>query len=278
MPELPEVEIMARNAHAWAADARIVELRVDDPAVVRAGLDLLAAAPGAQVRRARRRAKYMVLETSAFDLVVHFRMTGKWVRSDTRAARLRITTTLGEVALVDTRRLAEIWALPPASADAWLAARGLGDEPFPEVRDGEWWRARLEGAGAIKPALMDGARVAGIGNIVATEACWRARVWPWARPTSLDADGWAALAGAVRSFIADALAADGGDEIAYVNEGGAPPSYHAVYRLGGRPCARCGAPIAKATQAARSTYWCPGCQLLGADAAPSAAPQGRRRR
>ncbi|MCB9744337.1 MAG: hypothetical protein H6740_17195 [Alphaproteobacteria bacterium] len=264
MPELPEVEIATRNVRRWTRGRRLRRLELLDPRLVVEATRPPEALAGAQVLGCRRRAKYLILETDLADLVWHFRMTGKLV-PDRPGGRTRARLHLDEgdpIAFKDSRCLGELWLLPPGEALPWLQATALGPEPFPEPQPGEWWAARLAGLrGALKPALMRQDRIAGLGNIAASEICWRARLDPQRPCPTLDAPAHAALAREASAFLHEIVALEAGDEIAYLNDGPRDaPNPFAIYGREGEPCPRCGAPVRRFPQAGRSTFWCPPCQ------------------
>ena len=111
----------------------------------------------------------------------------------------------------------------------------------------------------LKIALMDQALIAGLGNIHAAEALWRAKVSPFVRADEITHAQATKLAAGIHAGIRFALDdASGAEEIVYVEEGGDNP-FH-VYDRGGDPCRRCRTTIEKKTQGGRTTYWCPRCQ------------------
>lgn len=268
MPELPEVEIMTRNAQRWCAGRRLCRVECLDPA-----LSLPAAPPTGPWGLPWRRGKYLCLPLQEEGVwMLHFRMTGKLVRIAPGAAgraqeRVRFWLDDGAaLALVDPRRLGSVaWFSRRAEAEAFL--EGLGPEPWPEVRSGAWWAERLGGLRvALKPALMRQDRVAGLGNIAASEICWRAGLDPHRSAAGLDAAAWAAVAAAVPAFIDHVLAAEAGEEIAYLHEGKAArtaPSPFAVYGRAGEACRRdgCGGRLVRGVQGGRATFGCPRCQV-----------------
>ena len=260
MPELPEVEVTCRNVARWSAGRRVVGLRVDDPAVLRAGDP--AAVEGGLVGPARRRAKLCLVPLGAHVLVVHLRMTGKLVRAAAgrRAPRLRVLLDDGTaIAFEDVRRLGQAWLIPEAELASFVATHAPGAEPWPAPRDGPWLQRALAGKrGPVKPALMDGRRVSGVGNIGASEACWRAGVAPDRAVPQLTAPEWSRLMDGLRGWIEDTLAAEDGEEIVYVQHGG--PNPFRVYGQAGAPCPRCASPIERVVQSGRATFRCPGCQ------------------
>ena len=107
---------------------------------------------------------------------------------------------------------------------------------------------------------MDQAVVAGLGNLHAAEALWRAAIDPRLPAEEITGERHARLAQGVSEQLRLTLAQlEEEDEIVYVEDRGAPNPFP-LYQRGGEPCPRCGAPITKFTQAGRTTWWCPGCQ------------------
>ena len=259
MPELPEVEIMARNLERWLSGQTIESVDVLDAKMAGAGLTDMV---GATVTGAWRRAKYAVVDLSnGSSLVLHYRMTGKTVLDPDlcRRARVRFQTREGAVvAFEDQRRFGELWLLDTCELEAFFGAKGLGPEPWPQHRNGQWWSGQLQGLrGPIKPALMRQDRVAGIGNIIASEALYLARVGPQVVVPSLSDNAWDRIAAGVRTVIDRTLNMESGDEIAYVNLGG--EGSFLVYGHAGSPCPSCQTPIERIVQAGRGTFYCPAC-------------------
>ncbi len=271
MPELPEVEIMCRNLCRWAAGAVVqaAEL-VDERLLCGAEPAALSGLVGARVGPAARRGKYALLPLDTGSgrrwLVLHFRMTGKVVRDDGHRRRVRLRLSVARdgaaptvLVFDDARCLGQCWLVDDDELDAFFGERGLGPEPWPAPRDGAWWAARLAGArGAIKPVLLQQHRVAGLGNIAASEVLFGARIDPRCPVPALPPGAFARLAAAVPAFIDHVLATESGDEIHFVSHGG--PNPFAVYGRAGAPCPACGGTIARAVQAGRATFWCPACQ------------------
>jgi formamidopyrimidine-DNA glycosylase len=217
--------------------------------------------------QAGRRGKYLWLPIGAQVLVLHFRMTGKLVEETDgpRAhARLRLHRRGGQpLAFVDTRRLGRVWMLEAGELGAFFDAIPLGPEPWPEVRDGAWWQRQVAGLrGSVKGALMNQWRVAGLGNIAASEICFRAGIDPRSLASALGGDDWGAVAVATHGFIEHVLACESGPEIAYLSEGRAAANPFSVYARAGERCGRCSSVIARSVQAGRSTFCCSGCQTL----------------
>lgn len=254
MPELPEVELLTRDLRRWLLH-QPVTIDVIDPTVVRGDAPLPGVLP---VTRVWRRAKHAVLERGDQALVLHLRMTGKVVPDRPQGrTRVRFHTPTAAYAFQDTRRLGELRGVPLGHVDALFAE--LGPEPFPERHDGDWWRRAVGGTRkAIKPALLDQHRVAGLGNIAGSEICWRAGVSPLRPVPSLSAAEWDALAAHAHAFLHDVVAHEAGQEIHYVSSGGDNP--FSVYGRAGQACPRTGGTIERVVQAGRSTFWCPAAQ------------------
>lgn len=254
---------MARNMASWCTGRRVQRAERVDPELLSA--NAAASLAGALLGAARRRGKYLCQPVDADKLLIlHFRMTGKVVLEDRPRPHVRLRLVLddgGHVAFVDTRRLGQAWLIDVADTDAFFASRKLGPEPWPMTRDAAWWRTRLMGLrGAVKPALMRQDRIAGLGNIMASELCFRMGRDPRVPvPKLTDAD-YAALALGAPALIAHVLAEEAGAEIAYINEGRTAPNPFSVYAREGETCTRCGGTIQRFTQSGRSTFFCPGCQ------------------
>ncbi len=264
MPELPEVEIAARQLHGWLVGRLLVDVELLDPGLLSGawaarGPAALQPLVGARVDAVGRRGKNLLIRVGGLCLHLHLRMTGQLVRGFDlpRFARLRLSPEgAPPVTFVDPRRFG---TLQPLDADAERALEAsLGPEPWPDRRSGAWWAARFAGARApIKVALLDQSRVAGLGNILATEALWSASLAPDRSAASLRPEEWARLAEAVPACVDHVLAVESAEALTYVNQGGVNP--FAVYGRAGEPCPRCGAPIHRFVQAGRGTWWCPAC-------------------
>jgi formamidopyrimidine-DNA glycosylase len=185
-------------------------------------------------------------------LVAHFRLDGDWVVQGSTAplpphARLKFTLDRDRaLILTDPRALATVTCgliptVGPEADDAQLTAAAL--------------HARLVGTRTpIKLALMDQRRLAGLGNIYATEALWRAEIDPRTPAKHLTLSAAARLLRAIRAALRD------GECRAGRYRTGTRTAPFKVYDRAGKPCTRCGATIAALTQGGRTTYWCPGCQ------------------
>lgn len=261
MPELPEVEHAAGVARAVAVGRTIASVTVRHPSQ-RRGLPAREARSlvGDRVLAVERRGKSQrfTLE-SGRELQVHFRMTGDWLVPGTGAlpqtVRAIITFDDGSRLALDDPRALSVLS---------LCAPGHGDDRLgPDALDPALTAQHLVAALAsrrigIKVALLDQAIVAGIGNIYASEALWRSRIDPRTPANRLGAARLGALVRAIRATLTAAMKRQ---KRYYGGEGGGSDSGRfAVYDREGKPCRRCGSPIKRITQAARSTYFCSGCQ------------------
>lgn len=257
MPELPEVERAARTLDAAVRGKTMTNLRVLHPSLARqlpAGR--IAALRGRTIERIERRGKHQLLHLDGgIVLHAHFRMTGDWSigrleEPEERFARAVLELSDGtRVSLLDSRALATLTVHLPGEAPL----PQLGPEPFDATFSAEWLRQAFERRrGAIKPSLLDQRVVAGLGNIYAAEALWLARISPRAIAARLGPARRARLVRAIRDVLRRAPAAR------YADRDGA--ARWRVYDREGKPCRRCGAPIARIVQGGRSTYFCPRCQ------------------
>ena len=256
MPELPEVEaamdVLRRRARGRII-ARVRLLHASLRRRVRPAV--LRSLTGARVVTVERRGKHQLLHLDDGRIVhVHFRMNGDWETGRTTAPLPRFARAVIDfgdgtrLALVDSRALATL-DVHPAGADLAL---GLG----PDAADPAWTAAQLGAAlaarrGPIKPALLDQKLVAGLGNIYAAEALWRARISPRLRASSLTPTRVRALRSAIAKVIERATGSRYTDDDKVKLD---------VYDRQGKPCRRCRTPIERIVQAGRSTYCCPECQ------------------
>jgi formamidopyrimidine-DNA glycosylase len=256
MPELPEVEHAVRLLRRAVRGRTITRVELRHPSLARrVPAPVLASLAGARIENVARRGKHQLIHLDDGRLVhAHFRMTGDWVvlrgnEALPRFARAVFTLDGGRrLVLEDSRALATL-DVHPAGAPPALA---LGVEPMDTALTPEHLRAQLaRRRGPIKPVLLDQRVIAGLGNIYAAEALWRARISPRARASLLSPVRLAALIAAIRAVITRATGAR------YTDAGAARL---AVYDREGKACRRCGTPIRRIAQAGRSTYFCPACQ------------------
>jgi formamidopyrimidine-DNA glycosylase len=254
MPELPETETIARDLDRSIGGSTIAGVRVPRPDVLRetSASTLGRRARGATITKSWRRAKLVVLDLSTGDrIVVQPRFTGALLVDDgSLDARAREYTAV-ELALADgrvlryrdVRRLGTVSLMSPVRFSAYAAA--LGPEPLDPGFTSAHLSALLRGSNqAVKKLIMDQRRLAGVGNIYANEALWRARIDPSRHAASLAPDQVAALHHGIVTVLTEAIAARGTTFRDFQDARGEPGGFAAslrVYGRGGEPCPRCGA-------------------------------------
>lgn len=274
VPELPEVETIARDLDAAVAGAVIGAVRVYRADVLRetTGPKLARRLIGTTIVRTWRRAKHLVADLSNGErLVVSLRFTGAFVIDPARWTRGRRDYTVLALLLrdgrtlryADVRRLGTITLMDAARFAAWEAA--LGPEPLARGFTARRFADRLAGTRrAIKTVLMDQRRVAGIGNIYANEALWRARIRPSRPASSLTERERAALHAETRAVLRLAVAQRGTSFRDYRDPYGGRGGFLGlakVYARAGQPCVRCRTPLRSTHRIEkRVTVWCPTCQ------------------
>jgi formamidopyrimidine-DNA glycosylase len=273
MPELPEVESVRRQLEPGLVGRRFEQVRIDDPRLVRPyePAEVAAELEGERVGAVERRGKYLVVRfESGRVLLIHLRMTGSLLLAPAGSLdedpHRRAVVTLddgSDVAYRDVRRFGTWLLLDPGEAEPYLSVR-VGDEPldalFTAARLGE----RLEGRRtALKAALLDQRTLAGLGNIYADEALWRARLNPLLPAAGLAGAELRRLHRGIRAALEHGLARQGSTLRDYRLPDGSGGSMQDEFHVYGRrdePCDRCGTPIARTRVAGRTTWFCPACQ------------------
>ncbi len=270
MPELPEVEANRRLLIPCAGH-RVTAVHVPDPTSVRpalstkskdaGGAERLVALVGQVADVPTRRGKRLGWTFGPHGLLAHLGMTGRFVVADAepRWAKVGLTFEDGRtVWFVDPRRFGCVVPVDAALVPAALS-QGLGPDALDAPQTGAQLAARFLTPRAIKVALLDQDRLAGMGNIHAVEALWRAHLHPDTRCVDLDAKAWEALAGAITAQLHHGLDLVAADGIAYLSDGVITNPFE-VYGRAGEACRRCGGRIQGEVRAGRSTFWCPDCQ------------------
>ena len=293
MPELPEVETVARDLRRLVIGATITGAVGDWPRIIGSSQGIAefgADLAGRRIDAVGRRAKLVVLELSGdAALTIHLKMTGQLfvVPAGTPADRhVHLTLALEdgrEIRFRDMRKFGRIGLWPRDPRSGSVLDREAGDELFaghgPEPLDDAFtlaaFRARLRGRRTrLKPLLLDQAFVAGIGNIYADEALWAARLHPLRRAASLRPLDTARLYRAIRDVLSEAIERRGSsiDDYTAPDGDGAMQDHLAVYQRTGESCVRCGRPIRRIVVGQRATHFCSWCQRLPtADRAGAAA-------
>jgi formamidopyrimidine-DNA glycosylase len=270
LPELPEVETTRRGIESHVVGRRIQSVLVYDKRL-RWPVDpkLASAIAGSEVRRAGRRAKYLLIETDKGTLILHLGMSGSLRVLPSATPRVLhdhvdiVLDSGNALRFNDPRRFG---SLHYTAADPELhpLLRMLAPEPLENDFDADYlFRVTRRRSVAIKLALMNSRLVVGVGNIYASEALFRARLRPRRQARSLTRAECARLARAVKSTLAMAVKVGGTTLRDYVGADGNPGYFRQklyVYERDGKPCRVCGHLIRHFTQGQRSTYWCANCQ------------------
>ena len=276
MPELPEVETIRARLAPRLTGRRFERVEISDPRLTRPDPPEAVAAQleGERVRAVGRRGKYLVVEfESGRHLLIHLRMTGNVQHpapggpnvDPYRRAVVRLDDG-SDVAYRDVRRFGTWELLEPGELAAYFEARRLGAEPLEDGFTTAALTRALAGRRApVKAALLDQRAAAGIGNIYADEALWRARIHPLRPAGSLTPPETARLRKAIRAALEMGIARQGATVRDYRGPDGARGRMQdefRVYGRGGKPCSRCGTPIEKIRAGGRGTWFCPNCQRL----------------
>lgn len=257
MPELPDVEGFRRRLADTLPGRRIRRVQVHDPGVLRntTAATLGRRLDGRRFDHPRRHGKWLMLPTDGPTVLVHSGMTGHPYYAVDGAARepherLVIALDRGELRYADLRKLRGVWLADTDEAAARVTgpqgpdALGLGLPAFRDLLSGR--RA------ALKPTLMDQSVIAGLGNLLTDEICWRARIAPNRPVAGLDPDDVKRLHAAMASVLRTS-----------VRHGRVPglPRWLTGVRDDPDPsCPRCGARLAHGRVGGRTSLWCPRCQ------------------
>ncbi len=270
MPELPEVETTRRGIEPWLVGRRIERLVVREWRLRwRVPRSLPDTIQGAVVRHVGRRAKYLLISTDAGTLICHLGMSGSLRVMPADAPPLahdHVDLVLDSgrcLRFNDPRRFGCLLFTTADPARHRLLSR-LAPEPLSDEFDAlALWRAARGRTASIKSFIMDSRSVVGVGNIYASEALFHAGIRPGLAAGRVSRERMAALVGAIRRVLTEAIDAGGTTLRDYLDPAGMPGYFGRklfVYERRGKPCRRCRTPIRQFTQGQRSTYWCPACQ------------------
>jgi formamidopyrimidine-DNA glycosylase len=274
MPELPEVETVARGLQKEVAGRRILSITIgksdfiDNPAEIEREL------PGRIIREVRRYGKFLLLRLTAAEktgqddesaLLVHLGMTGMlWPRpvSEPQLKHTHVVMLLDdgrELRFIDARRFGRIAYLPKEVLQKELLR--FGADPL-EV-ELEEFQKRMHRRARVKALLLDQGVLRGVGNIYADESLWKARIHPAHLGMRLAPTQVKELHRALQDILKKAIVLRGSSISDFLDADGQPGEYqrhHRVYGRAGKNCARCKTAIRRAIVAGRSSYFCPNCQ------------------
>ena len=275
MPELPEIEAVARTLRPLVTGQTILRCRVIHPIAARptsgrgaerAAASLEKNARGRKIRKVDRRGKYLLLLLDRGCLILHFKLDGQLIwfpkRKITGHIDVAFELRSGTLGFVDRRHFGRVqWATAP---DDVPGIRNMGVEPLSSEFTAQRLATMLRSSRRpLKAFLLDQSKIAGLGNIYSNEAMWRARVNPQ-RPANRITD---AAVRRLHKAIVDVLrralecclhpAPDFRDPNWWFQ---GLEKMLAVYGRAGKKCRRCGGTIQRIAQGGRSTFWCPHCQ------------------
>lgn len=271
MPELPEVETIARTLAPRIKGRRIADVELlFGPLLRKGGRKGLASLRGRRVVRTRRRGKMLLISLEGGrTLVFHLKMTGQFLFAPEGSPRdkhvrlaIRYEDGRNELLFRDVRKFGFLLCLEgePERACGELAA--LGPEPL-EIGLPEFASLLEERRGRVKPLLLDQTRLAGIGNIYADEMLFDARIHPETPACRLSPRRVERLHASMKAILARAIEAGGSSIQDYRDADGDPGDFqfeHKVYDRTGEPCVACGKAIAMKRVGGRSSHFCPKCQ------------------
>lgn len=269
MPELPEVETTRRGLSPHCTGRQVADVLVRDG---RLRWPVLPALPavlrGQRIQGLERRAKYLLFQLDQGILMVHLGMSGslRVLLSDEAPGRhdhIDIVLDTGvRLRYNDPRRFGSFLWFEHGAALAPLAK--LGPEPLSEDFDGEHlYRLSRGRKMAVKPFIMDGATVVGVGNIYASEALYLAGIRPGCAATRVSRPRYQRLAEHIKQVLTSAIN-QGGTTLRDFVGGDGKPGYFAqqlyVYGRAGQPCKACGLPLRGKVIGQRASVYCVACQ------------------
>ena len=280
MPELPEVETIARTLEPQVRERVIRAAHVLLPKTMAVGQELFSAVFPARVVGVRRRAKLLLVDIAADGqktpthlLAFHLKMTGKLFVHDAATSPHKHTRVMFDLApegdipesrlfFDDVRTFGYCRLMRPEDLDSWPFWANLGPEPLP-LTPAEFSRALGTRRGGIKSLLLDQKVIAGIGNIYVDEACFRSGIHPLTGADRLSDLQRAALLQSIQDVLTESIAECGSSIRDYRDANGDAGAFQNLFRVYGRagqPCMICGTMLEKIIAAARTTVFCPCCQ------------------
>ncbi|MGE4297738.1 MAG: bifunctional DNA-formamidopyrimidine glycosylase/DNA-(apurinic or apyrimidinic site) lyase [Desulfovibrionaceae bacterium] len=273
MPELPEVETIARGLAPELAGRTVVAVELRRPASVQGDAALFRATlPGSRIADVGRRAKLLLVRldrpAGGRTLAFHLKMTGRCYLPEPDAApgkhaHLVFALDNGRsLFFEDARTFGYCRLFGPGELEGWDFYRTLGPEPL-EIGAAAFAALFAGRRGRIKALLMDQTVLAGIGNIYADETLFRAGIRPDTPADRVPAKKLKSLHGHVQAVLAEAIAACGSSISDYRDAHGNAGAFQNTFQAYGRagaPCVRCATPLVAIKVAGRTSTYCPHCQ------------------
>jgi formamidopyrimidine-DNA glycosylase len=275
MPELPEVELVARALDHLVKDRRIRAARLLRPKLAPESTpaEFSRQLRGQRITSVRRRGKHIIFEFERpLALIVHLRMTGRFLYLPLEAQLPKHTHALfvledgRRLIFTDQRHFGMMKLVPLALLDETKELRGLAPEPFSEEFTPHYLMGTLKRSRrTLKETLLDQTKVTGLGNIYAAEALFIARANPFSISAEFSARRVPRLHGAILHVLTESLAHGSTLNVDPENidgsyYGGGYGGRWRVYGREGEPCPRCGGAIRRISLGGRSTFLCETCQ------------------
>jgi formamidopyrimidine-DNA glycosylase len=269
MPELPEVETSRRGIAPWIENQEVSRVIVRERRLRwPVPSDIEQILPGLAIRSVRRRAKYLLLDTSAGTAMLHLGMSGslRIIDADEPAGKhdhIDICLQSGKsLRFRDPRRFGSLlWSKNPQRHPL---LRDLGPEPLSGEFDGHYlWKAARNRRVSVKQFIMNATVVVGVGNIYASEALYRAGIHPKRHAGRISATRMQRLADSIQQVLQQAIDAGGTTLNDFTGSSGEPGYFQqklAVYGRAGKQCERCRESISVVVLGQRSTFYCRRCQ------------------
>ena len=275
MPELPEVETIRRSLEHTIKGKTLVGLEVFLEKILK-GMDpreFDEKLKGKKITGISRRGKYLIIQLSGgLVMVVHLRMTGQLLYCSPEQERAKHTHVIFHLSnkyqlrFVDQRQFGKVQLLPARDLDSLSSLRNLGVEPLSDEFSREFLKKGLRNKRVkIKPLLLEQEFIAGIGNIYADEALFRARVNPERVSATLNPREASRIYQAIREVLLEGIENKGTSIKDYIDGDGNKGSNQnnlRVYGRTGQSCIKCGTEIQRVVIRGRSAHFCPKCQKL----------------
>ena len=288
MPELPEVETVVCGLNRLILKKKIVQVKHDWPkSFPNLEKDVNDFMIGAEILKVQRRGKAIIIElNNGWALVTHLRMTGQMVYrgeenwgaghpNDDFLNDLPNKSTRVEIDFEDQtklffndqRKFGYMKLLPEPEIEELSFFQKLGPEPLEDNFTVEIFKERLlkKKNSLVKPTILDQSVIAGVGNIYADEALWRAKIHPETRIKDFSNIDFKNLHESIRFVMNKSIEKGGSTDRNYVNADGSRGNYleyAAVYHKNGQPCKRCETEISKIRVGGRGTHFCENCQKI----------------
>lgn len=262
MPELPEVETVRRDIRPYLKGELIKDVKAFDPRNFQkiTPLKFREAVVGEKILDVDRRAKYLIFKLkSGKAFVIHLGMSGNVLFAPDKYVKAIFSLSHGKkFYFSDMRLFGKIWFYPK------YPEYDLGPEPLALDFTAEKFKQMLkQHKTAIKPLLLNQKFIAGLGNVYAVEALFRAGIHPKRLANTIDHKQAAKLHKEIQKVLLEALGFRGTSVRAFVNASGKKGSFQLhlkVYDRKGEPCYKCRKPIKRIVLGQRGTYFCPRCQ------------------